>query len=311
MAAASRGVALHLRVAQRLRLPVTPGIVSLRGVHMAVVFGDQQCLFPAGHDGVLGLAAGIVSGVGEVVVGVDVLQQVALFQEPHAGGRPAGVKLVGGGIGAAVQLVIVLTFVDAHAPEDDAGMVAVLQHHLPGVFHRLIFPGLPTDVLPARNFRKHQQSQPVAFVDKILALGIVGGTHRHAGKLLLQDPRVLPLEPLRNGVAHIRPALVPVQATQESLLSVQVEAVGLEFGGTEAHLDLLGIHHPADFQQGHPAGVEDGMLRVPLLDAGAADGDHAPGGKRFLHQHPLALLQLHQKDAALGILQSGLDFQGG
>lgn len=106
-------------------------------------------------------------------------------------------------------------------------MVAVLQHHLPGVFHRLIFPVFSAYVLPAGNFREHQQSQSVAFVDKILALGIVGSAHRHAGKLLLQNPRVLPLEPLRNGVAHIRPALVPVQSPQESFLPVQVEAVRL------------------------------------------------------------------------------------
>ena len=190
-------------------------------------------------------------------------------------------------------------------------MVAVLQHHLPGVFHRLIFPVFSAYVLPAGNFREHQQSQSVAFVDKILALGIVGSAHRHAGKLLPQNPRVLPLEPLRNGVAHIRPALVPVQSPQESFLPVQVEAVRLEFGGTEAHLDLPRIHHPADFQQGHPAGVENGMLRVPALDAGATDGDHAPGGECLLHQHPLALLQLHQKNAPFGFLQSGLDFQGG
>ena len=311
MAAVGRGVALHPCVAQRLRLPVAPGVIGLGRVHVTGMLGDQQRLFPALHNGTPGLAAGIVSGVGEVVVGVDVLQQVALFQEPHAGGRPAGVKLMGSGVGAAVQLVVVLTFVDAHAPEDDAGMVAVLQHHLPGVFHRLIFPVFSAYVLPAGNFREHQQSQSVAFVDKILALGIVGSAYRHAGKLLLQNPRVLPLEPLRNGVAHIRPALVPVQSPQESFLPVQVEAVRLEFGGTEAHLDLPRIHHPADFQQGHPAGVENGMLRVPALDAGTADGDHAPGGECLLHQHPLALLQLHQKDAAFGILQSGLDFQGG
>ena len=190
-------------------------------------------------------------------------------------------------------------------------MIAVLQHHLPGVFHRLILPVLPADVLPARDLREHQQPQAVAFVDEILALGIVGGAHRHAGKLLLQDSRVLPLKPLRSGVAHIRPALVPVQPPQEGLLPVQVEAVGLKFGGAEAHLDFPGIHHPADFQQGHPAGIENGALRVPALDAGAADGDHAPGGECLLQQHPLALLQLHQKDAPFGVLQSGLDFQGG
>ena len=79
MAAVGRGVALHLRVAQRLRLPVAPGVIGLGRVHVTGMLGDQQRLFPALHNGTPGLAAGIVSGVGEVVVGVDVLQQVALF----------------------------------------------------------------------------------------------------------------------------------------------------------------------------------------------------------------------------------------
>ena len=142
---------------------------------MTIVLGNQQGLVPG--DCLFGLAAGVISRVGEVVVGVHILQGAALFQVSHAGGGTAGIQGVGNAVCHAVQLVIVLAFIDPHAPQHDAGMIPILQHHFPGVFHGLLLPVRTANVLPAGNLRKYQQSQPVALVQKIVALRIVGGAH--------------------------------------------------------------------------------------------------------------------------------------
>ena len=149
-------------------------------------------------------------------------------------------------------------------------MIAILQHHLPGVLHCLLLPAFVADMLPAGNLRQHQQSLAVTFVQKILALGIVGGADRVAAQLLLQDPGVLPLQPFRRSVAHIGIALVPVQPPEEDLLPVEVEAVRPELGSAEAEFHLLHVQCHVVPAQGHPAGVADGMLRVPGLHVWAA-----------------------------------------
>ena len=207
---ASLGRREHPGVAQGLFLPLLPGVEALGGEHVAVVLRDQQGLAHVRRHVLFLLGPRGQPVVGKVVVGVDVLQEMALFQIPHPGGGPAGVQLMGQGVGPGIEFIVVHALIDAHTPENDAGVVAVLQHHLPQVFQCLLLPGLVPDVLPARQLREHQQAQPVTFVNKMPALGIVGGAHRVALQLLLQNPGVLPLQTLRRSVADIGIALVPV-----------------------------------------------------------------------------------------------------
>ena len=48
----------------------------------------------------------------------------------HAGGGTAGVQLVGDLVGAVIENIVIHALVDAHAPQDDAGVIAVLQDPL-------------------------------------------------------------------------------------------------------------------------------------------------------------------------------------
>ena len=48
----------------------------------------------------------------------------------HAGGGTAGVQLVGDLVGAVIESIVIHALVGAHALQDDAGVVAVLQDHL-------------------------------------------------------------------------------------------------------------------------------------------------------------------------------------
>ena len=129
---------------------------------------------------------------------------------------------MGNSIRARVERVVVHALVYSHAPEHDAGMIAVLQNHLAQVLASLLLPPFVPDMLPAGQLREHQQAKPVALVDEILALRIVRGAHSIAAQLLLQYPRVLALKRFGRGVAHVRIALVPVQSPYFQLPSIQL-----------------------------------------------------------------------------------------
>ena len=88
-------------------------------------------------------------------------------------------------------------------------------------------------MLPAGDLREDKETELVAFIDEILALRIMRGAHGIAGQLFLQDAGILALQRFRSGIAHVRVGLVAVQAAQEELFLVQIEAVGPEFRGAE------------------------------------------------------------------------------
>ena len=87
----SNSIVLNPAVPQGMLLPLHPGVEGLGGEHMAVLLRDQHTLLHIGGDALLRLDTGIVTGVGEIVVGVHILQQVALLDEPDTGGGTAGV----------------------------------------------------------------------------------------------------------------------------------------------------------------------------------------------------------------------------
>ena len=124
------GCVLYPDVPQGVFLPVRAIVKGLGGVHVAVALRDEQRLAHIRGHVLFGLCAGRYAVVGKIVVGVDILQQMAFFQIPHTGGGAAGVQLMSNLIGAGVEGIVVHALVDAHAPQDDAGMIAVLQDHL-------------------------------------------------------------------------------------------------------------------------------------------------------------------------------------
>ena len=142
-------------------------------------------------------------------------------------------------------------------------MVAPLQHHLLGVHQGLGLPCVAADVLPAGNFGEHQQAYLVAPVNKMLALGIVAGAHRVAAQLILEDVRVQPLGPGGHGIAHVGPALVPVQPSQLHPPAVEIKAVRPKFHPAEAEAHRPLIHRLALLQQHGLQMVKVRVLAVP------------------------------------------------
>ena len=56
-------------------------------------------------------------------------------------------------------------------------MITVLSDHVFGICHRLCFPGVISNMLPAGKLCEDQKSQFVASLQKIMTLGIVGSPH--------------------------------------------------------------------------------------------------------------------------------------
>ena len=253
-------------MAQGMRLPLAPRIEGLGRKHVPRMLGNQERLFGIGRDLILPADRIVERERLEIVVGVDVLQKIAFHEIPYAGGRARRIEKVRKRVGLFIERVVVAALVDADAPQHDRRMVAVLQHHFAHVVDRLLLPCFVADVLPAGDLREHQKPELVAGVDEVLTLRIVRRAHRVAAKLLLQDPRVLALKPLRRGIAHVRIRLMAIESAQKRAFAVQIEAVLPELRGAEAEArqnDVLFLH--VGIVQGRFKGVEIRRITGPRL----------------------------------------------
>ena len=152
----------HAGVAQGVLPPVAFIVKGFRGEHVAVVLGDEVGLLRIRRGLRLGNAAPVVPLVDEIIVGVHILQKTALAKIPHAARRPGGIQPVGRLHGPRVEAVVVLALVDPHAPQKDAWVVAVLEHHLLHILHRLVLPGVVADMLPSGDLGKDEKADLVA-----------------------------------------------------------------------------------------------------------------------------------------------------
>ena len=129
----------------------------------------------------------------EIVHGENVFEKFRGLEVADAAGLARGIEFVGQRVGAHVEIVVVLRFVDAHAPQDDAGMIPVAADHAADVVDGDVFPGLVANVLPAGNFFQHQQADFVAGVEKMARLRIVRGAHDVAVQFVAENVGVAAL----------------------------------------------------------------------------------------------------------------------
>src|SRR5947199_257687 len=106
---------------------------------------------------------------------------------------------MGEGIGARIELVIVARLIDAHAPQNDRGVIPVAPNHATDVVERQSLPARIPDVLPAGYFLEHEQAQLIAGVQEMPRLRIVRGAYDVALELLAQDLRIAALRAPRHG----------------------------------------------------------------------------------------------------------------
>ena len=147
------------------------------GIHVSVVFADQVRLVGIGSDLFLRVTAGSLAVVQKIVISIDVLQQMTFLNSPDTAGRSHGIQLMCHGIGLFVKRIIIRGFIDPYTPQNNRRMIAVLTDHVLCIDHRLCFPGVISNMLPAGKLCEDQKSQFVAPLQKIMTLGIVGSPH--------------------------------------------------------------------------------------------------------------------------------------
>src|SRR5437870_4443221 len=114
-------------------------------------------------------------------------------------------------------------------------MVAIALDHGADVAQRELLPRLIADVLPAGDFLEHEQANLIAAIEEVRRLRVVAGADDVAREIVLEDLRVLALEPRGSGGADVRVRLMTIEPVQLDVAIVEVEAaVVAEFGGAEA-----------------------------------------------------------------------------
>ena len=175
----------HPHMAQRMFRAVFLPVERLGRIHVAIVLADQIRLFRIGCHRRLFLTSLVRAVMHKIIVSVDIFQKTALFVRPHTARRSGWIEFARRRVRPAVKIIIVLRLVDAHAPENDGRVIAVLHHHIAHIYNRLILPRLIADVLPSRNLHKYQKSDSVTLVDKVMGLRVVGCPHGVDAKLIL------------------------------------------------------------------------------------------------------------------------------
>ena len=145
---------------------------------------DEIGLGDIGRHHCLRLTPPVISFMHKLVIGIDVLQQMTLLDGANAASLPGGIQAMSQGIGPRIELVIIHGFINANAPNDDGGVIAILQDHVLNVSKGLLLPRLIPNMLPARHLREYEKTKLITAVQKILALRIMGGADCIDAKLL-------------------------------------------------------------------------------------------------------------------------------
>src|SRR5690348_2942602 len=138
------------------------------------------------------------------------------------------------GVRLGVEIVRILRFVDAHAPQDDRWMVPVAANHAANVIDRDLLPRQVADMLPPGNLFENQQSEFIACVEKIWGLRIVRGTYDVALQFPFQDVGIAALRTRSHRLSDIWERLMPIEPAQLDDFSVQLEAMIRELRLAEA-----------------------------------------------------------------------------
>ena len=123
----------------------------------------------------------------EIVHGEDIFQQLGVLQVADASGLARRIELMCQRVGAHVKIVIVLRLVDAHAPENDGGMVPVAADHSADIVDGNQLPWLVANVLPAGNLFQNEQADFVAGIEEVARLRVVRGADDVALELVAQN----------------------------------------------------------------------------------------------------------------------------
>jgi hypothetical protein len=185
----------------------------------------------------------------EIVHGEHVFQKLRFLEVADAAGLARRIQLVRHRIGTGIEVMIVARLVDAHAPQNDRGVIPVAPDHAAHVVHRDVLPGFVANVLPARNFLEHQQPNFIAGIQKMPRLRIVRGAHNVAVEFLRRI--CASRRCTRPGIACPTQGkrLVPIQSAQLDHLAVERETLRREARLAEADAARVVVEQRRTAQQ--------------------------------------------------------------
>ena len=174
-----------------------------------------------------------------VHVRVEIADAGALQARPRRviGAGPAGGVFFFGGV---VQRLEGAAMVDAAAPREDAGVVAVVADGAAQRQFQVLRPLFAAEVDPRGRFFVDEDTEFVAGFDEGVIVRVVGESHDVEARLL-ELQRVLAVQRLGHGVADVGVVLVAVDADQHEWLAVEPEAIfaQLEFADAERIFDAV------------------------------------------------------------------------
>ena len=189
--------------------------------------------------------------------------------------------------------MIVFGLVDAHAPQNDGGMIPVAANHAADVIDRDQLPGLIADVLPARNLFENQQAEFVAGIEEMARLRIVRSADDIALELVAQDLGVAALRTGRHGLSDPGKSLMAVEAAQLDDFAVQLESVIGELRFAEAETARVFVEQLSSVTEANARRIQIAFIEVPELDSVQTDRNEAcAAGARWprLQKRPVARL---------------------
>ena len=235
--------------------------------HMSVVLGDE-----VGHvarDDELGQKPDLAARMYKVVVSIYVLEQMASGYAPDAARLSRLVERMRERVGLGIEFVVVSRLVDPDSPENDRRVIVILIYHLTHVLQAHFSPlRVLADVLPTRDLGEYHETQLVALVEEVLAVGIMRSTREVDSQLVPEVDRVGFLRRSRHSVSDVRIGLMTVETSYLEQIAVEVEAVFSEFTGSETRLvhDLFCAESRCD-------GIQVGIFGIPQLYALAIEDD--------------------------------------
>src|SRR5580700_6886970 len=173
---------------------------------------------------------------------------------------------MGQSVGADVEIVVVLRFIDAHAPEDDRWVIPVATNHASNVVDGNVLPCLVADMLPSGDLFKHKKAKLIACIEEMSRLRVVRRSYNIALETVAQNLRIATLHPSRHRLTDKRKRLVAVESAQLDDLAVKREAARREVRFTKTNAAAVFIAGSASVHQLHVDTVELRMLEIPQLN---------------------------------------------
>ena len=163
-------------------------------------------------------------GMREIVVGVNILQQMAAGHITHTAGLPGRIERTGKFVRFGIEFIAIHALVHSYAPQNNAGMASVTRYHFTDI-PEAVFPPLPlAEVLPRGHFGEHKQTDLIAAVKEMDRIRIMRRAHKIAAETEFEQLGIRLLCGSGHGGAYIRIALMTVQPDKLYMLTVEHKA---------------------------------------------------------------------------------------